>query len=192
MKILKYPHPILKYKCKPLQKINQELRDIVAELFETMYAASGVGLAANQVGLPFQLFVMNAAGNKEMKDEEYVFINPVILRKSGKAVDNEGCLSFPDLHADVVRSETIEVESISLTGEIQHFKWKDRPARIVQHEIDHLNGIGFVDHLSAAATREVRSELDDMHTIFEGDQRLGFVSIESAIQELKEYEQKFC
>ena len=190
--ILKYPHPILKYKCKPLQKVNQELRDIVAEMFETMYAASGVGLAANQVGLPFRLFVMNASGNKETKEEEYVFINPVILKKNGNVPDNEGCLSFPDIHADVVRPEVIEVESISLSGEVQHFTWNDRPARIVQHEMDHLNGIGFIDRLSATAKLDIRSELDDLHAVFEGDQRLGFVSSEAAMQVLKEYEQRFC
>ena len=192
VKILKYPHPILQYKCKPLQKINQELRSIVAEMFETMYAAAGVGLAANQVGLPFQLFVMHATGNKETTEEEYVFINPVILKKNGKALDNEGCLSFPDIHADVIRSEVIEVESISLSGEVQHFKWKDRPARIVQHEIDHLNGIGFVDHLSETGTRKIRSELDDMCAIFEGDLRLGFVAPETEMQALEEYARKFC
>ena len=192
MQVLKYPHPILKYKCKPLQKINKELRDIVAEMFETMYAAAGVGLAANQVGLPFQLFVMNATGNKEMQEEEYVFINPVLLKKKGNAADKEGCLSFPDIHADVVRSEVIEVESISLSGEVQNFKWKDRPARIVQHEMDHLNGIGFVDRLSDTAKLEIRSELNDMLAVYEGDQRLGFVSIETAVQALEEYERAFC
>ena len=192
MKVLKHPHPILKYKCKPLQKINQELRDIVAEMFETMYAASGVGLAANQVGLPFRLFVMNPTGNKETKEEEYVFINPVLLKKNGNVTDSEGCLSFPDVHADVVRSEVIEVESISLTGEEQHFKWKDRLARIVQHEIDHLNGIGFVDRLSDTIKLEIRSELEDLSTVFDGDQRLGFDSVKAAMQVMEAYEQKFC
>ena len=192
VQVLKYPHPILKYKCKPLQKINQELRDIVAEMFETMYVAAGVGLAANQVGLPFQLFVMNPTGNKEAKDEEYVFINPVLLKKNGNASDNEGCLSFPDLHADVVRSEVIEVESISLFGEIQHFTWKDRLARIVQHEMDHLKGIGFVDHLSATASLEIRQELDDLTAVFDGDQRLGFATVDATMQALKEYERRFC
>ena len=161
-------------------------------MFETMYMASGVGLAANQVGLPFQLFVMNASGNKEMKEEEYVFINPVLLKKNGNVLDNEGCLSFPDIHADVVRPEVIEVESISLSGEVQHFKWKDRPARIVQHEMDHLNGIGFIDRLSDTVKLEIRAELDDMHAIFEGDQRLGFISPEAAMQALEDYERKFC
>jgi len=192
VKVLTYPHPILKYKCKPLQKINREIRAIVTEMFETMYATAGVGLAANQVGLPFQLFVMNPTGNKEATDEEYVFINPVIIKKSGSVSDNEGCLSFPDIHADIIRAEMIEVESIALSGESQYFQWKDRPARIVLHEADHLKGIGFIDHLSATAKLEIRSELDDMHAIFEGDQRLGFLSSEIAMQALKEYERKFC
>ena len=191
MKVLLYPHPILKYKCKPLQKINQELRDIVAEMFETMYATGGVGLAANQVGLPFRLFVMNPTGNKE-EGTEYVFINPVILKKNGNATDNEGCLSFPDIHADVVRSETIEVESVSLSGEEQLFQWTDRPARIVQHEVDHLNGICFADRVAATAKIEIKPELDDLSTVFEGNQRLGFDALEAAMQTWKEYEQKLC
>ena len=182
----------MKYKCKPVQRINQDLRDIVAEMFESMYAAAGVGLAANQVGLPIQLFVMNPTGNREAQEEEYVFINPVILKKKGNVVDNEGCLSFPDIHANVVRAEVIEFESISLAGEEQHFKWKDRPARIVLHEIDHINGICFTDHLSQTAKREIWSELDDLHTVFEGDQRLGFISTEAEIQKWEEYERKFC
>ena len=161
-------------------------------MFETMYTTAGVGLAANQVGLPFQLFVMNATGNKESKDEEYVFINPVILKKNGNVSDNEGCLSFPDIHADVIRPETIEFESISLAGEVQHFKWKDRHARIVQHELDHLNGVCFVDRLSATAAREIETELDDMLIIFQGSQRLCPDAIETAMQTLKEYEQRFC
>jgi peptide deformylase len=192
VKVLQYPHPILKHKCKPLQKINQELREIVAEMFETMYASAGVGLAANQVGLPFQLFVMNPTGDKEAKDGEYVFINPVILKKNGNVIDNEGCLSFPDIHADVVRSETIEVESISLSGKEQLFQWKDRLARIVQHEMDHLNGVSFADRLSAAAKLEIKSELEELQTVFEGNQRLGFDSVETLEREWKEYEQKFC
>jgi peptide deformylase len=192
VKVLKYPHPLLKYKCKPVQRINQELRDIVAEMFDIMYTTGGVGLAANQVGLPMQFFVMNPTGKQETKEEEYVCINPVILKKSGNVADSEGCLSFPDIHADVVRAEIVEFESISLTGEVQHFKWKDRPARIVLHEFDHLNGVSFVDHLSPTAKLEIRSELDDLHTVFEGDQRLGFVSTDAEMQNWEEYERKFC
>jgi peptide deformylase len=157
-----------------------------------MYASAGVGLAANQLGLPFQLFVMNPTGDQAVPDEEYVFINPVILKKNGNVIDNEGCLSFPDIHADVVRSESIEIESISLSGEVQQFKWKDRPARIVQHEMDHLNGVCFVERLPATAKLEIRSDLDELQTVFDGDQRLGFDTVETAQQEWEEWERKFC
>ena len=161
-------------------------------MFELMYASDGVGLAANQVGLPFRLFVMNPTGKKEEKEEEYVFINPVILKKNGNASDSEGCLSFPDMHANVVRSESIEVEAVSLSGEVQQFKWKNRLARIVQHEIDHLNGFCFVDRLTSTATIEIKPELDELSTIFEGDQRLGFAPVTADIQEYEEYAKKFC
>jgi peptide deformylase len=192
MKVLKYPHPVLKRPCKPIQRINQELRDIVAEMFETMYAAAGVGLAANQVGLPLQLFVMNASGNAEETSEEYVFINPVILKRNGNAADNEGCLSFPDIHADVIRAETIDVESISLSGEIQRFKWNGRMARIVQHETDHLHGIEFVDRLSETGKTEIRALLEELRIVFAGDERLGFISKENIQKEIESYEKKFC
>lgn len=157
-----------------------------------MYATDGVGLAANQVGLPFRLFVMNPTGQKEDKENEYVFINPVILKKNGKVSDSEGCLSFPDIQADVIRSESIEVESISLFGEEQFFRWKDRPARIVQHEIDHLNGISFADRLTATAKLGINTELDELTTIFEGDQRLGFDPSTAAMRDYEEYARKFC
>ncbi|MBR5626760.1 MAG: peptide deformylase, partial [Thermoguttaceae bacterium] len=89
MKIVKYPHPILAYQSKPLRKIDQELRDIVAEMFDLMYESQGVGLAGNQVELPYQLFVMNPTGDPEKK-EEYVMINPVILKKKGREEGEEG------------------------------------------------------------------------------------------------------
>jgi peptide deformylase len=193
VKILSYPHPVLKYKCKPIQKIDQGLRDIVAEMFQLMYDTQGVGLAANQVGLPYSLFVMNATGDPEKKEEEYVFINPIILKKNGKAKDNEGCLSFPGIHADVVRPESIDVESIALNGDVQRFQWTGHSARIVQHETDHLNGIRFVDRLSPVAVLEVKEALEDLKTVFASDQRLGFIPSNTEImQELKKLEQLRC
>jgi peptide deformylase len=193
VKILSYPHPVLKYKCKPIQKIDQGLRDIVAEMFQLMYDTQGVGLAANQVGLPYSLFVMNATGDHEKKEEEYVFINPIILQKNGKTKDNEGCLSFPGIRADVIRPEFIEVESIALNGEVQRFQWTGHSARIVQHETDHLNGIGFIDRLSSVAILEIKEVLEDLKTAFASDQRRGFIPSDSEmIQELKTLEQLRC
>lgn len=193
MKVLKYPHPILKHVCKPVAKIDKRLRDIVQEMFETMYETEGVGLAANQVGLPIRLFVMNPTGDSEHPEEEAVFINPVILKKSGKITDNEGCLSYPGIHADVIRSETVEVEAIDLNGEVIRRKEKGHIARIIQHETDHLNGTGFVNRLSEIALMDIREELDDLAAIFEGDRRLGFITSDEEIaREIKELEERFC
>ncbi len=175
MEVIKYPHPILKHKTKPIARINQKLRDLIAEMFTTMYETDGVGLAANQVGLPLRLFVMNPTGDKEKKDEEYVFINPVILKRHGTAEDEEGCLSYPEIRVPVVRTESIEFEGIAMDGSLQQFCWKGHPARVVQHELDHLNGVGFVERLSSTVLLTIQEDLDDLRTEFEGNQRLGFV-----------------
>lgn len=193
MKVLRFPHPILKHHCKPVQKINRELRDRIAEMFQTMYETEGVGLAANQVGLPFRLFVMNPTGDPEKPEEEHVFINPVILKKSGKIDDNEGCLSFPGIHADVLRSESIDVEAIDLKGEVFRFQWKGHPARIVQHETDHLNGVGFIERLSPAALLEIKEDIEELKMFFESDRARGFIpSDEEIAREIEELEKKFC
>jgi len=181
MEVLKYPHPILRHKTKPIAKIGQNLRDLITTMFTIMYDTDGVGLAANQVGLPLRFFVMNPTGNRENKDEEYVFINPVILKRQGTAEDEEGCLSYPDIRVPVVRSECIEFEGIDVDGSLQQFQWKGHPARVVQHELDHLNGVGFVERLSSTVLLTAKQALDDLRTEFEGNQRLGFVPSDAEI-----------
>ena len=173
--VKKYPHPILKYKSNPVMKIDAELKEIVREMFDLMYDTDGLGLAANQVGLPYQFFVMNASGDREKKEEEYVFINPVIQKKKGKEEDEEGCLSFPEIRAPVVRAAEIELEGISLEGKPQRFTWKGLLARAVQHETDHLKGVSFIERLSEPAFLEVREQLANLETQFETDQRLGLI-----------------
>ncbi len=190
--IKKYPHPILQYKSKPVMKIDAELKRIVDEMFELMYETDGVGLAANQVGIPFQFFVMNASGDRENKEEEYVFLNPVIQKKKGKEEDEEGCLSFPEIRAPVIRAAQIELEGISLDGKPQRFTWKDFLARAVQHETDHLKGITFVDRLSEAAMVEVREQLRELEDEFETDQRLGLIpSHEEIRDQIAQWEKKW-
>jgi peptide deformylase len=162
-------------------------------MLETMYESDGVGLAANQVGLPLQMFTINPTGDKEQTDDEYVFINPVILKKNGNATDNEGCLSFPEIHADVVRAETIDVEAVMLSGEVRRFQWKGRPARIVQHENDHLNGIGFVERLAPTVSAAISESLDELQSVFESQRRVGGIQDdETILRELKIWEEKFC
>ena len=104
MQIVKYPHPTLHRKSKDLRRVDAELRKIVREMFELMYDAKGIGLSANQVDLPYRLFVSNPSGERAAADQEYVFINPVISRQSGMAESEEGCLSFPGIYAPVRRA----------------------------------------------------------------------------------------
>ena len=147
MQIVQYGHPVLRWKSKPIQSINDELRNTVREMFDLMYSAKGIGLAANQVGLPFRFFVVNVTADPEQKDEEFVFINPRIRRRKGATTGEEGCLSLPGLYANIERAEEIVVEAYDLEGEGFEMELDELPARVVQHETDHLDGVLFVDRL---------------------------------------------
>lgn len=192
LRIIKYPHPILRHKSKPVTKINAELKAVVRKMFELMYEVQGVGLAANQVGLPYQLFVMNISGDPEKPEDEFVFINPVIHKKKKREEQEEGCLSFPEIQAPVIRPAEIDLEGISLEGQPQRFQWKGMLARAAQHEIDHLSGICFVDRVNEAAFAEIREELLELEDQFETDQRLGLIpSLEEIQAEIAELEKKW-
>ena len=154
MDILPYPHPALHWKSKPIQEINADLRKVVAEMFELMYAANGIGLAANQVGLPYRLFILNLSSDPALKDEEIVFINPDILKRKGSTEGEEGCLSFPGMYGPVKRAAKIEIEAFDLDGSCFEYSLDDLAARAVQHESDHLDGVLFIDRLSETARRE--------------------------------------
>ena len=129
MRIVKYPHPMLSYESKPLRIIDQTIRDIVAEMFELMYASNGVGLAANQVDLPYQLIVVNTSGQREKKEHEYVFINPVLLKLKGVEEGEEGCLSYPGLRLIVPRAREVKFQAVNLHGELNTYFWKGFEAR---------------------------------------------------------------
>ncbi len=159
MQIIKYPHPTLRHKSKPLRRVDGELKKIVRQMLDLMYEQKGIGLAANQVDLPYRLLVFNVTGDPAARDEEYVFINPVITERKGSAEDREGCLSFPDLYAPVIRSEKVAVNAYSLSGEELSYQLDGLYARVVQHEADHLDGILFVDRLSPANELAVKEDL---------------------------------
>ena len=173
MQIIKYPHPTLRHKSKALKRVDRELKEIVAEMFDLMYSHEGVGLAANQVDLPYRLFVMNVKGDPAEEEEARVFINPVISRKSGSAEAQEGCLSFPDIWAPVRRPEKIVVSAYGLDGQEFTYEMDGLYARAVQHEIDHLDGVVFVDRLSQANQLAVREDLEELAREFESSRRLG-------------------
>jgi len=159
VQIIKYPHPTLRHQSKPLRRVDGELNKIVREMLDLMYEQKGIGLAANQVDLPYRLLVFNVTGDPAARDEEYVLINPVITDRKGSAEDSEGCLSFPEIYAPVIRSERVVVNAYSLSGEELSYGFDGLYARVVQHEADHLDGILFIDRLSPANQLAVKEDL---------------------------------
>lgn len=141
------PFPILKKKAEPVTEFNDDLKKLVADMAETMYEAPGVGLAANQIGVDLQVAVLNITPKDEER-ELIVLVNPKIVKGEGEEADEEGCLSVPGYCAKVKRFTKIWVEAQDLEGKPLNFEAEDFFARVIQHELDHLNGMIFVDRLS--------------------------------------------
>jgi len=147
MKIFVYPHEILKTKAKPVSSIDGALQSFIDEMIELMYRAKGVGLAANQVGEAIRLFVMDVSGS-DAPPNPVVVINPVITATEGTEVAEEGCLSVPHFSAKLSRAAKVEVKGFDRNGKEISIEGDGLTARCLQHEIDHLDGICFVDRLS--------------------------------------------
>jgi peptide deformylase len=163
--IVKYPHPALRHKSRTLAMIDKEVRLLAGRMLELMYENHGLGLAANQVSYPYQLLVMNDLSDPEQKEHERVLINPVILERKGTMEGEEGCLSFPDLFQKVRRAKSVKVQAYNLEGQAIEVTASELPSRILQHEIDHLHGILFIDNMGPIARLASRSQLRK----FEGD-----------------------
>jgi peptide deformylase len=174
VQIIKYPHPTLRHESKPLLRVDGELKKIVREMFDLMYEHKGIGLAANQVDLPYRLFIMNIEGDPE-KAQEFVFINPVISRRRGTAEGEEGCLSFPDIYAQVKRSEKITISAYNLAGEELNYELTGMFARAMQHEYDHLDGVLFIDRLSPVALASIKDALYALESEFKGSRHRGAI-----------------
>jgi len=142
------PDPLLRQVSQPVERVDSELNQLVDDMLETMYEAPGIGLAAIQVGVPRRLLVIDVA--KEGEDRQpLVFINPEIITSSDeRSVYEEGCLSIPDYYAEVERPASISVKSIDRHGKEQVTEADGILATCLQHEIDHLNGVLFIDHIS--------------------------------------------
>jgi peptide deformylase len=175
MDIVLYPHPALRWKSRPVTEIDAALRKTVAEMFELMYAAKGIGLAANQVALPYRVFVLNLTADPAAKDEELVFLNPQILKRKGTVEGEEGCLSFPGLYGDVRRAADITVEAFDLDGQVFEYQLSELASRAVQHESDHLDGVLFIDRMTPTARREAQLMVDDFEAQFRREQAAGLV-----------------
>lgn len=141
-----YPDPILRKVCKPVENINDETRALCDDMVETMRLAHGAGLAANQVGISLQLCVLDPRGKKN--DKPIILINPVIVERDSEEISEEGCLSFPKFYEFLKRSKNVLVKGINLKGEPFEMECEGFLARAIQHELDHLNGVLLIDHLS--------------------------------------------
>lgn len=173
LQIIHYPHPTLRHVSKPVKRVDADLRDMVEQMFDLMYEHEGVGLAANQVDLPYRLFVANPTGDAKNKDAEFVFINPVLRNGKGQVEGEEGCLSIPGVLGPVVRKEKVTIEAYNLQGEEFVGEVDGLLARIVQHETDHLDGKLFIDRLPPAQAADVRGELEEFEIDFQSRRDCG-------------------
>ncbi len=173
MKIVNYPHPSLRRKAEPVTTISKELHLQVGGMLELMYAAEGLGLAAPQVNAGNRVLVMNFAGDINQKDQEFVAINPVIVEMKGTIEDKEGCLSFPGLYSKVRRAKTVKVQAYNLKGELYEMQVTELPARVWQHEIDHLDGILFIDKMGMLGRLNSRKAIQEFIDDFNRDKRNG-------------------
>lgn len=155
--ILEYPDPRLRTRAEPVTEFDAGLARLVEDMFETMYAAPGIGLAATQVDVHRQLIVIDLS---EERNDRRVFINPQILTKEGEAVMEEGCLSVPGYFDEVKRAATVRIRWHDVKGEVHEEDFEGMMAVCVQHEMDHLTGKLFVDYLSDLKRERVRRKLD--------------------------------
>jgi peptide deformylase len=157
LKIRKLGDPVLKKKCKPVKEITPEIKQLAADMLETMYAAPGVGLAASQVGVPVRICVIDT--KPEGNRAPIVLINPRIILKKGKVLEEEGCLSLPGISAKVKRFSEVSVEGVNEKGFPVSVSGRGMLSRVLQHEIDHLEGRVFIDYLSWWARQKLMREI---------------------------------
>lgn len=165
LSIRKYPDPILHRKAKEITKIRKKTLTLITNMIETMYAENGLGLAANQVGSLQRIIVVDTTSSderdkKDKKHRSIVLINPEILSYEGENVAEEGCLSFPKIAGNVKRATQVKVKGWNVNEETIEIEASGLPARILQHEIDHINGIVFIDHMDKETRKAIKNQLE--------------------------------
>jgi len=174
LKVVKYGNPVLRKKGARIESVTAEIKRLIADMFETMYAYKGVGLAAQQVGHPVQLTVIDVRGvtdrpsSLEVKGEPadvaefmpLVLINPELTLVGEKAAGPEGCLSFPEVFAEITRPQQVDVKALNEKGKPIEFRAGGLLSRAIQHEWDHLHGILFIDRMDKKTKEELRPDLD--------------------------------
>jgi peptide deformylase len=192
LQIVPFPHPTLRHKSKAVRKVDAELRSTVRRMFELMYEARGVGLAANQVDLPLRFFIVNLKSDPD-EGEELVFINPVVSRPKGSDEAEEGCLSLPGLYGQVRRPKQIRVNAYDLDGREINSEVDGLLARVIQHETDHLDGVMFTDRMSTTGQLAVQAALDEFETDFQSRRNVGEIPPqEDILARLAECERRYC
>ncbi|SHK16386.1 peptide deformylase [Thermocrinis minervae] len=151
--VLKYPHPILKTPTQKVQDIDQEIYNLVQDMFDTMYHEEGVGLAANQIGVPLRIMVIDTTPRKDSQPLKLVLINPELVHAEGNIVYKEGCLSFPGISLEVERFSRVYLKALDLEGKEVEYTLEGFPAIVFQHELDHLEGITFIDRVKGVKRR---------------------------------------
>ena len=176
LEVVKYGHPALRQKGLRVEKITPDIQTLVGDMFETMQAAKGVGLAAPQVGRALQLTVLDMRGSTErpstleLDGQEadvaafmpLVLINPKVKGLGDDVAGSEGCLSFPEIFAEIARPGRAEVKATNQKGEEIEFRCGGLLARAIQHELDHLNGVLFIDRMTRADKDELKPQLDEL------------------------------
>lgn len=172
--VVKYGTPVLRQRGARIDSVTPVIEKLIADMFETMYAYHGVGLAAQQVGVPVQLTVIDVRGVTDRPSSldvdgepadvsrhmPMVLINPELTLIGKRVIGPEGCLSFPEIFADITRPDTIEVKALDAKGKPLHFRCGGLLARAIQHETDHLHGILFIDRMDKKTKEELRAELE--------------------------------
>jgi peptide deformylase len=158
------PDPVLRQKAKRVKSIDKAIEKLVADMRETVMAANGVGLAAPQVGVSLRVFVLRIP-KKDERNEEYCLINPEVVRRKGERVLKEGCLSIPGYIGEITRSEQVRVRGTDPSGKEVKLRAEGLLAQAIEHEIDHLNGVLYVDHLeSQDKLQKVEPEKEEPET----------------------------
>lgn len=181
--VLKYGHPVLRQKGARIESITKDISSLIEDLKDTMRAAKGVGLAAQQIGQALQLAVVDVNGVSDRpstlhldgqpaevaKFMPVVLINPQVTPVADPVVGPEGCLSFPEIYTDIKRPESVEVMATNEEGKKFSFRCGGLLARAVQHEVDHLNGILFIDRMDLEKKRELKAELEELQAKTKGE-----------------------
>ena len=157
-----YGDPILRRKAEPVEQIDRALQDTIAAMLAALEQARGLGLAAPQIGCLRQLCVINLPALDEKRKEPLVLINPKIGFKEGKVTQDEGCLSFPQLYAEITRPRRVGISGVDRDGTEIEIEAGELLARVLLHEIDHLNGVLFIDHLSVIKRQLLKKELKEL------------------------------